>query len=87
MTLLLRLLGALFRAFFRVVFAALAFAIVGGGITLLIAYQQFHQWPPKILTDIVAGAIAVLAAYSAGLTVVVHEAMKGVERVEKDVVK
>jgi hypothetical protein len=87
MSLLFRLVGALFRAFFRVVLTALVFAALAGGATLGIAYQQSHQWPPKKLTDAAAIAIAVLAAYAAGLTVVVHEAVKGVEHVERDVVK
>jgi hypothetical protein len=87
MSLLFRLLGAMFRAFFRVVLAGLLFAALAGGATLGIAYQQTHQWPPKTLTDAAAIAIAALAAYAAGLTVVVHEAVKGVEHVERDVVQ
>jgi hypothetical protein len=87
MSLLFRLMRALFSAFFRIVFTALAFAVIAGGATLIVAYQQSHQWPPKALTDVVAGVIAVLSAYAAGLTVLVHEAVKGVEHVERDVVK
>jgi hypothetical protein len=87
MSLLFHLLGALFRAFFKVVFTALAFGVVAGGATLGVAYQQSHQWPPKTLTDAAAIAIAVLAAYAAGLTAVVNEAIKGVEHVEQDVAK
>jgi hypothetical protein len=87
MSLLFHLLGALFRAFFRVVLTALAFAAMAGGATLGIAYQQTHQWPPKTLTDAAAIAIAILAAYAAGLTVVVHEVVKGIEQVGQDVAK
>jgi hypothetical protein len=87
MSLLFRLMRALFGAFFRIVFTALAFAGIAGGATLIVAYQQSHQWPPKTLTDVVAGVIAVLAAYAAALTVLVREAVKGVEHVEKDVAK
>ncbi len=87
MTLVLHLLGVLVRAFFKVMFTAIGFGAVAGGATLAVAYQQTHQWPPKTLTDVAAGVIAVLAAYAAALTVVVREAIKGVEHVEQDVVK
>jgi len=86
MTLILHLVRSLFHAFFSIVFTALTFGVIGGGGTLLVAYQQTHQWPPKTLVEVTAGVIAVLAAYAAGMTALVKEAIKGVEGVEKGVV-
>jgi len=87
MTLVFHLLRALFHAFFRITFSALICAGIGGGATLLVAYQQTGQWPPKTLTEVAAIAIAILGAYAGGLTMLVKEAVKGVATVEKGAIK
>ncbi|MBF6591348.1 MAG: hypothetical protein IVW57_12595 [Ktedonobacterales bacterium] len=87
MTLILHLAKAAFRAFFRIILTALASAAVAGGATLLVAYQTSRVWPPKTLTEVAAGAIAILAAYAGALTVLIKEAIKGVATVEQGVTK
>jgi hypothetical protein len=77
------LIGAAFRAFFRLVATVIVAAAVAVGGTLGVAYQQAHVWPPKTLTEVTAGVIGVLAAYAAGLTVLVREALAGVKEVER----
>jgi hypothetical protein len=75
------LLGALFKTFFKVIFSTILGAAVGGGATLLVAYQQTNQraslWPPHGATEIAAIAIAVLSGYAIGLTVLTGAAVKG----------
>jgi hypothetical protein len=83
MTLIVHLVRAAFRAFFRLVVTVIVAAAVGVGGTLGVAYQQFHVWPPKTLTEVTAGVIGVLAAYAAGITVLVREAIAGVKDVER----
>ena len=83
------LIPALFRALFRVVFYFLLFAVIGAGITLLVAYANtpHWHWPPSTLTIVVAAVIGVLAGYAAGLTTLVREVIRGVKDVERDVVR
>lgn len=83
------LIPAAFRAFFRMVFFALVFAVIGAGITLLVAYANtpHWHWPPSTLTIVVAAVIGVLAGYAAGLTTLVREVIRGVKDVEHTIVK
>lgn len=81
-----RLIGFIFRAFFRIVFSALFFAIVGAGLVLLISFLATHVWPPTPLTITACIVIAILAAYAAGITVLVGEAIAGVREAERGVV-
>ena len=82
-----RLLGFIFRAFFRIVFAALLFAAIGVGLALLVSSVATGAWPPTTLTIIACVAIGVLAAYAAGMTVLMKEAVTAIRNAEKDVVK
>jgi hypothetical protein len=83
------LIPALFRAFFRIVFFSLLFLVIGGGITLLVAYANTPKWhwPPSTLTIVVVAVIGVLAGYAAGLTTLAREVIRGVKDVERDVVR
>jgi hypothetical protein len=85
MMLLSHLLKTAVRAFFRISLTFLLFAAIGGGLSLLVASQTTHAWPPTVLTDIIAGTIGVLLGYAAGLTVLVREAIHGVRTAEHDV--
>ncbi|HUY75443.1 MAG TPA: hypothetical protein VMV29_01635 [Ktedonobacterales bacterium] len=80
--------GALFRAFFRIAITAIIAAAIGGAVALFLAYTLAGQhWPPTLLTEIAAIAVAVLAAYASGMTVLVQEAVRGVKTAERDVVR
>lgn len=82
-----RLIGFIFRAFFRIVFSALLFAVIGVGLVLLVSSVATGIWPPTTLTIITCVAIGVLAAYAAGMTVLVKEAVTAIHNAERDVVK
>lgn len=82
------IVGALFRGFFRIVITAIIAAAIGGAVALFLAYTLAgHHWPPTLLTEIAAIAVAVLAAYASGMTVLVQEAVRGVKTAERDVVR
>ncbi len=82
------LFGSLFRAFFRIVVTAIVAAAIGAAVVLFLAYSMAGQhWPPTLLTEITAVAVAVLAAYASGMTVLVQEAVRGVKTAERDVVR
>jgi hypothetical protein len=68
---------SLFHAFFKVVLTLVICAVVGSGVTLLVAYIALRQWPPSHLTLIATVAIAVLSAYSGALTVLLGEVIRG----------
>jgi hypothetical protein len=68
---------SLFHAFFKVVLTLVICAVVGSGVTLLVAYIALRQWPPNHLTLISTVAIAVLSAYSGALTVLLGEVIRG----------
>jgi hypothetical protein len=89
MFVLRRLIPAAFRAFFRMVFLGLLAALVAGGITLAISYDNtpHWHWPPDTLTIIAAVAIGLLAGYAAALTTLVREVIQGVKDLEHTVVK
>ena len=91
MSIIGHLLSTLFKTFFRVLFSTILGAAVGGGATLLVAYQQTNQhtslWPPHGTTAIAAIAIAVLSGYATGLTVLVGAAIKGLLTASGEVVK
>ena len=88
MILLKHLLGSFFRAFFRIVFTAIVCAVIAGGASLFLAYAMGgSHWPPTLLTEIAAIALAVLGAYAGGITVLVQEAVRGVKAAERDVVR
>lgn len=74
------------RAFFRLVVTFLIFGMLGVGVSLFIAYQATHVWPPKTLTDVLVAIVGLLLGYAAGLTVLVSEAIRGVRTAEHDVV-
>ena len=80
------LVPAAFRAIFRMLFLGILFAIIAGGITLIVAYANSPHWPPSTLTIAVAAVIALLAGYAVGLTTLVSEVVRGVKDVEQDVV-
>lgn len=76
-----------FRAFFRIVFSSLLAAIIGAGLALLISFLVTDTWPPTTLTIAAAVVIAILAAYAAGMTVLVGEAIAAVRDAEQEVTK
>lgn len=69
----MRILGHIistsFRALGRILVMGILGAALAGGIALLVSYVVTHQWPPSYLTEAAAIALAALAAYSSGLTV------------------
>lgn len=73
------------RAFFRIAFTVILLGAIGVGLSLLVAYQTTHQWPPSGPTYIIGGAIGVVLGYAAGLTVLVREAIHGVRTAEHDI--
>jgi hypothetical protein len=85
MMLLNHLMKTAIQSFFRVALTILVFGVIGAGLSLLIAYQTTHEWPPRALTDVIVAAIGVLLGYAAGLTVLLREAIRGVLTVEHDV--
>ena len=70
------LLATAFRTFWHIVVTALICAVIFGSAVLIVSYTSTHQWPPNRLTEILAGALAVVAAYAGGLTVLAHAAVK-----------
>ncbi len=60
------------RTFFNLLFTAVLAAAVAGGATLLVAYTETRHWPPTQMTGVTAAAFAVLAAYAAGVTVLLR---------------
>ena len=88
MTLIFHLIKSLFHAFFKITFTALFVGALAAGATLLVAYlYDGHLWPPRVLIDVAAAAMGVLAAYSAGLTVLLREAVRAALTVEHGVVR
>jgi hypothetical protein len=71
------------------IFLGLLSALVAGGITLAISYNNtpHWHWPPDTLTIIAAVAIGLLAGYAVALTTLVREVIQGVKDLEHDVVK
>ncbi|HEV7125952.1 MAG TPA: hypothetical protein VGN32_00740 [Ktedonobacterales bacterium] len=90
----MRILGHLvsttFHALGRMLVAGVLCAALAAGVTLLVAYTVTRQWPPTPLTEAAAIALAVLAAYASGLTVLFSasvRALVGAARaVEKEAV-
>ncbi len=87
MMLILHLIKSLFGAFFKITFTALFTGAALAGIALLVAYHNEPVWPPNALTEVAAGAIGVLAAYAAGLTVLLREALRAALTVERGLIK
>ena len=79
------LIKYIFRAFFRIVFSSLLFAIIGAGLSLLISFLVTKQWPPTSLTIVTCIVIGVLSAYAAGMTVLVGAAVEAVRDAEREV--
>ncbi len=88
MTLIFHLIKSLFHAFFKITFTALFVGVLAAGATLLVIYMNDgHLWPPSTLIDAAAAAIGVLAAYAAGLTMLMREAVRAALTVEHGVAK
>jgi ABC-type Fe3+-siderophore transport system permease subunit len=88
MTLIFHLIKSLFHAFFKITFTGLFIGALAAGATLLVAYlNDGHVWPPKTLIDVAAAAMGVLAAYAAGLTMLLREALRAALTVEHGVAK
>ena len=88
MTLIVHLIKSLFHAFFKIAFAALFAGALAAGATLLVVYlNNGHLWPPRTLIDVAAAAIGVLAAYAAGLTMLLREAVHAALTVEHGAAK
>lgn len=80
------LVPAALKAFFRMIFLGVLFALIGGGAVLAVAYARIPHWPPDTMTIVVAVVIAVLTGYAVGLTTLVREVIRGVKDVERGVV-
>lgn len=79
MSVVRHLLGAIVRAFFRMVVTGVICAILAASIAFgVAAYNGIHQWPPSHLTDAVIIAIGVLAGYAGALTVLLFESAHAV---------
>ncbi len=76
-----------FRGFLRILFSSLLFAIIGAGLTLLVAFLATSTWPPTTLTIAACVVIGVLAAYATGVTVLVSVAIGAVRDAEQEVAK
>jgi ABC-type Fe3+-siderophore transport system permease subunit len=88
MTLIVHLVKSLFRAFFKITFTALLVGVLAAGAVLLVAYlNNGHLWPPRTLIEVAAAAIGVLAAYAAGLTMLMREALRAALTMERGAVK
>jgi hypothetical protein len=88
MTLIVHLIKSLFRAFFKIIFTALFVGVLAAGAMLLVAYLNTGQvWPPRRLIEVAAAVIGVLAAYAAGLTMLLREALRAALTVEHEAVK
>ena len=57
MMLLSHLIKTAVRAFFRIAITIVLFGAIGAGVSLLVAYQMTHVWPPSVLTDVIAGTV------------------------------
>jgi hypothetical protein len=86
-TLILHLVKSLFGAFFKISFAAVLTGGALAGIALLVAYRNVPVWPPNTLTVAAVGAIGLLAAYGAGMTVLLREALRAALTVERGILK
>ena len=88
MMLIVHLLKSLFRAFFKITFTGLFVGVLAAGAVLLVAYlNDGHLWPPRTLIEGAAAAVGVLAAYAAGLTMLLREALRAALTVERGAVK
>ena len=81
------LIKYIFRAFFHIVFTSLFFAIIGAGLVLLVSSVATDKWPPTTLTIAACVVIGLLAAYGAGMTVLVGTAIGAVHDAEQEVAK
>ena len=88
MTLIFHLLKSLFRAFFKITFTGLFVGALAVGAVLVVTYMNDGQlWPPRTLFIALAAAMGVLAAYAAGLTMLLREALRAALTVERGAVK
>jgi len=62
------LLATAVRTFTHIIFSALICAVLFGGAALIAAYASTRQWPPSHLTELLAAALAVVAAYAGAVT-------------------
>ena len=88
MTLIFHLLKSLFRAFFKITFTGLFVGALAAGAVLVVTYMNDgHVWPPRTLFIALSAAMGVLAAYAAGLTMLLREALRAALTVERGAVK
>jgi|GEM_PF-980285 len=80
------LLGAVGRAFVKILGAFLGFGIIGGGAVEGANYFVTNQGAPTTLTHIAAGIFGVILGYAAGLTVAVTEAIRALLDAGKEAV-
>jgi hypothetical protein len=85
MKLFTHLIGAALKDLFSAIGTAIVTGAIGGGAVLLVAYENASRWPPTILTDVTAGAIALLAAYAGWTTVILRSITRTVLAAGKDV--
>jgi hypothetical protein len=64
------------RTIWRILFMSLFAAALGAGVALLVAYEGTRQWPPTQLMYVAAVALAVVAGYAVGVTVLLSESVK-----------
>lgn len=87
MLMVVHLIKSFFRAFFKIMLAALVSGGLAAEVVLLVGRLHGYNWPPTRLIEVVAIAIGVLMAYAAGLTALLFEALHAALTVETGVVK
>ncbi len=79
-----------FKAFWRILIAAVICAALGAAAVLLVIHQDTRQlqWPPRDHTALVALiGVAVLAAYAGGVTALMTEAVRALKEAARLVEK
>ena len=78
------------RTFWHIVLTAVLCAALAAAVVVVVAEASIRQWPPSLLTEVAAGAVALLAAYAGGLTVLLGASVRGLldaaKLVEKEAV-
>ena len=87
MLLIVHLIKSFFRAFFKIMLAALVSGGLAAEVVLLFAHIYGYSWLPPRLIEVVAITIGVLMAYGAGLTALLYEALHTALAIETGVVK
>jgi hypothetical protein len=86
------LIGTAFRAFFKILLAAIVCGVIGVGVVLLLVYTNVTpwQWPPTPLTTVALVGVGALSAFAGGVATLMVEAVRALKEaatvVEKEAV-